>query len=58
MILKAKKEVINNVFQILVENDYDSAKSFVIALSKENGICQKRIIPIEDVYEVKEDNKE
>ena len=52
MIVKAKKEIINNVFQILFDMDYDNAKESVIVLSKDNGVIQKRIIPISDVHEV------
>lgn len=56
MTIKSKREIIKDVIQIMVDVDYDNNKTFIIALSKEKGIYNKRIIPIEEVYEIYEND--
>ena len=52
MTIKAKREIIKDVIQIMVNVDYNDNKTFIIALSKVNETYNKRIIPIEEVYEI------
>lgn len=54
MTINAKREVIKDVNRIMVDVDYDNNKAFIIALSNVNGIYNKRVIPIEEVYEIYE----
>lgn len=54
MTIKATREIIKDVNRIMVDVDYANNKTFIIALNKVNGIYNKRIIPIEEVYEVYE----
>ena len=54
MTINAKREVIKDVKRIMVDVDYDNNKAFIIALSNVNGIYNKRVIPIEEVYEIYE----
>ncbi len=56
MTIKAKRETIKDVIRIIVDVDYNNNKTFIIALSKVNEIYNKRIIPIEEVYEIYEDD--
>lgn len=56
MSIKAKREIIKDVIRIMVDIDYDNNKTFIIALSKINEIYNKRIIPIEEVYEIYEND--
>lgn len=56
MTIKANREIIKDVIRIMVDVDYDKNKTFIIALSKVNGIYNKRIIPIEEVYEIYEND--
>lgn len=56
MTIKANKEIIKDVIRIMVDVDYDNNKTFIIALSKVNEIYNKRIIPIEEVYEINEND--
>lgn len=52
MTIKANREIIKDVIRIMVDVDYDTNKTFIIVLSKANEIYNKRIIPIEEVYEI------
>lgn len=56
MIIKTKREIIKDVIKIMVDVDYNINKTFIIALSKVNGIYNKRIIPIVEVYEIYEND--
>ncbi len=54
MTINASRETIKDVIKIMVDVDYDNNKTFIVALSNVNGIYNKRIIPIEEVYEIYE----
>lgn len=56
MTIKAKREIIKDVIKIMVDVDYGINKTFIIALNKVNGKYYKRIIPIEEVYEIYEND--
>ena len=56
MTIKAKREIIKDVVRIMIDVDYDNNKTFIIALSKVNEIHNKRIIPIEEAYEIYEND--
>lgn len=56
MTIKANREIIKDVIRIMVDVDYGNNKTFIIALSKANEIYNKRIIPIEEVYEIYEND--
>lgn len=56
MSINTKREIIKDVIKIMVDVDYNINKTFIIALSKVNGIYNKRIIPIEEVYEIYEND--
>ncbi len=56
MTIKANREIIKDVIRIMVDVDYDNNKTSIIALSKVNEKYNKIIIPIEEVYEIYEND--